>query len=181
MEIPGPIMYKPEPIGLGGFYNTFTSMQIVTDVDKRRVVPGYDLENGSVLKIEAEIEFSATGTPTLALAIFYGTAAVLLASGQLVAVATGPAAWISQLEYRGKVLSLGTGGANIGQIHGVMVEDRYSSLTAFAGTPAPITAAARTVNIDTTVNKEIGIAAQWGTSNVANTLRVLNFTCLRMS
>lgn len=177
MEIPGPIMYKPEPIGLGGFYNTFTAMQIVTDVDKRRVIPGYDLEVGSVMELEAEVEFSTTVAPTLALAFFYGTAAVLLASGQLVATGSGAAAWVSKIKYRGKVLGIGTSGS----IHGHMIEDRESSLTAVGSTPAPITAAARTVAIDTTVNKEIGVAAQWGTSNVANTLRVLNFTALRLS
>jgi hypothetical protein len=182
MEIPGPIMYKPEPIGLGGFYNTFTAAQIITDVDKRRVIPGYDLEVGSTIELEADIEFSTTGAPTLAVGFFYGTAAVLLALGQLVATGSGAAAWSTNIKYRGKVLSIGTGGANIGQIHGVMTELRESSLTAL-GTPvpAPITAAARTVSIDTTVNKELGVAAQWGTSSASNTLRVLNFTAQRTS
>jgi len=178
---PGPINYGPNPVGLGNFYNTFTALQIITDVDKRRMVPGGDLEVGATLKFEAEVEFSTTGVPTLAVGFYWGTAAVMLALGQLVATGSGAAAWITSMEYRAKVLSIGTGGAGIGQIHGHMLEDRESSLTAVGSTPSPITALARTVNIDTTVNKEIGVAAQWGTSSVSNTIRVLNFTALRLS
>lgn len=152
----------------GAAFNTFTAFQ---DIGPQPpiVLPANTLEVGSEIRIEAWGEFSNTGTPTLGLGLFYGTSAVSLGTGTAITTVTTAVSWPWHIEYIGRVRSVGTAGSIVGQ----GCWELGVSLTAF-GTKQALspTLAGRTVAIDTTAAKTIGVGAVWGTSNVANTIKV---------
>lgn len=152
----------------GSPFTTFTAFQDVTP-DPPIVLPGNTLEVGSEIRVEAWGAFSTTGTPTLGLGLFYGTAAVALGSGTPLTAITGATAWPWHLEYAGRVRSVGTAGSIVGQGSWEL----GISLTAFSVRQALAPSlAARTVAIDTTTAKEIGVGATWGTSSASNSITV---------
>jgi hypothetical protein len=152
----------------GAAFTTFTAFQDVTP-DPPILLPANLLEVGSELHVEAWGEFSNTGTPTLGLGIFYGTAAVALGSGTPLTTITGAASWPWHLEYMGRVRSVGTAGSIVGQ----GIWELGISLTAFSVRQALAPSlATRTVAIDTTTQKEIGVGATWGTSSGSNSIKV---------
>ena len=53
-----------------------------------------------------------------------------------------------------------------------------TSLTAYAQSPIPITLALRTVAIDTTIARGIGVCATWGTSSASNSIKVYKHNLL---
>lgn len=160
----------PQPNARGAAFNTFTTAKCVSPTPLA-VTYANELKVGTKLQLEAVGEFSTTGTPTMRLGFAYGMTAggllstgVALAASDLVATGSGAVAWAWHLNYWGIVTAVGA----TGTIYGSGTLDLASSLIAMATKPIPITAAARSVTIDTTVMKTWGVFAEFGTSSVSN-------------
>lgn len=147
-------------------YATSTTLTDVSPAPQI-TVPANVLETGSEIEITAQGQFSTTGTPTLLLGFYYGgVAGAALAASSAITTGSAAAAWPFMMQYRGIIRSIGTAGSIKG-------EGRLylgTSLTAFAVSAIPVTAATRAVTIDTTAAKTITVGAQWGTSSASNTL-----------
>ena len=172
----------PFPTAVGATFGTFTTKQDISPVPCPVILP-YQLRVGTKIKIEAEGEWSTTGTATFTPGIYYGvtldasTGKPLAITGTLAdagaqSVVSG-AAWPWRMEWRGLVTALGTAGSVVGQGD---IEAALTSLTAFTSTAIPITQALRTVAIPTTGPLVIGICAACGTSSASNTIKVNNFS-----
>jgi hypothetical protein len=170
----------PFPKSLGTAKTTFTSYQDVAGIasDQSSLpasLPG-DLKRGTKIQVEAFGEFSTTGTPTLQIGGIYGAtpgAAGGTAFAQSAAITTGSAAaaWSWHYNAWGLITQVGSSGTLV--IMGIL--DLGTSLTAFASSAAPVTAAARTVTVDTTTQKLWGLGAAWGTSSASNSITVYGF------
>jgi len=165
--------------------NTFTTKRDVSPLPIPRI-PAGTLFTGDVIKIEAEGEYScATGviaTPGLHLGTYLDdgvtpTVVTDIALASAITTGTTPVAWPWRMEWRGKVLKTGAAGTMIGE--GDI--EFGTSLIAFAGTPIPITAALRTVAINTTVDNRIGVSWTWNASAAGNTVTTYNITCQRLN
>jgi len=55
------------------------------------------------------------------------------------------------------------------------------TLTALTATAIPVTAALRTVTLDTTLPRAVGVCATWSASNAANTVKVHNSSVLLLN
>lgn len=166
----------PFPSVAGAAFGTFTTNQDVSPVPLPTVY-GNELRPGSKVYCSAHGEFSTTGTPTLALGFTYGAVAgaaggVNLALSSAITTGSGAAAWPWYMVYEGTVLTVGASGTIIGG--GVLYFG--TALTTYSVVPIPITQALRTVTIDTTVAKLIGVCATYGTSSGSNTVKVNGFT-----
>lgn len=159
-------LLDPHHTGRGSAKNTFTAIQ---DVSPAQLPQSYanELKLGTKIDIEAYGEFSTTATPTLAIGVYYGAVAQVWNSGTIT-TGTGAAAWPWHLRWSGIVTTVGSSGVIYG--HGIL--DLGTSLTAFASSAIPTTAAARSVTVDTTNPKSWGIAATWGTSSASNSITV---------
>jgi hypothetical protein len=163
------------PVAIGPAYNTFTTRQDVSPrgagIGELPTIQGGTLGFGSSITIEAEGEFSTTGTPTLALGFYIGTAAAaittVIAESSVITTGSGAASWPWHMEWKGLVTATGTAGSVTGQ--GWL--DLGTSLTASTRTPIPITLALRTFTWDTTIARSIGVCATWGTSSVSNQIK----------
>jgi hypothetical protein len=170
----------PFPKSLGTAKTTFTSYQDVAGIasDQSSLpasLPG-DLKRGTKIQVEAFGEFSTTGTPTLQIGGIYGAtpgAAGGTAFAQSAAITTGSAAaaWSWHYNAWGLITQVGSSGTLVSM--GIL--DLGTSLTAFASSAAPVTAAARTVTVDTTTQKLWGLGAAWGTSSASNSITVYGF------
>ena len=166
---------------IGAAFNTFTTRQFIDPLPVPVLLP-YQLRPGSRIKIEAEGQYSTTGTPTLVLGVALGIVGatgalatpIVLAESSAITTPSGAAAFQWRMEYRGLVTLQGTAGS----ITGTGSLEYGTSLTAVTTLPVPITLALRTVAIDTTISRGIGVVATWGTSNAANTLTVYNVTAI---
>jgi hypothetical protein len=97
----------------------------------------------------------------------------VLASGTPVTTVTAAAAWPAHAEWDGRVRSVGTAGTINGQGQWFL----GTALTAYGTTQAmPVTAAARTVTIDTTAATAVAPGAAWGTSSASNTITVNRYS-----
>jgi len=167
----------PFPVAIGAAFGSFTARQDVSPQPLPFVQAG-KLRLGAKIKIEAEGEFSTTGTPTLVLGLYIGTVAgaitTVLAESSAITTGSGAAAWPWRLEYRGIITAMGVSG----QIVGMGNLELGTSLTAISSVPIPITAALRTVTWDTTIARAVGVCATWGTSSASNTVRTLNHSVL---
>jgi len=177
--VTGPV--GPFPTAIGASFGTFTARQDVSPLPLP-VVQAYTLRLGTKIKIEAEGRFSTTGTPTLALGFYIGTAAgaitTVIAESSAVTTGSGAAAWSWRLEYRGLFVgTLGTGCQLVG--NGTL--ELGTSLTAHASTPIPITDALRTIVWDTTIPRAIGVCATWSASSASNTVQTLNHSVLLLN
>jgi hypothetical protein len=171
-------LLDPFPNARGAAANTFTTAKDVSPT----ALPSLDanmLKLGSKVELEAFGEFSTTGTPTLQIEFLYGVAAGALAStGVIVAAsgailtASGAASFPWHVKWVGTVTAVGTSGV----IYGQGILDLGTTLIAFASSSLPVTAAARSVTIDTTVAKTLGVGAAWGTSSASNSITVDVFT-----
>lgn len=168
----------PFPSARGAAFNTFTTAKDVSPVPLPKLAAD-ELKLGSKLELEAYGEFSAATGVTLQLGFHYGVAAgalsstgVILAASGAIVVGTTPAAWPWHLKWVGIVTAIGA----VGSIYGQGVLDLGTSLTAFAASAAPVTAAARAVAIDTTVAKNLGVLAAWSASAAGNSVTVDHFT-----
>lgn len=150
----------------GAAFGTFTTFQDVSPTP-RPMIFGGQLRVGSKIELEAWGEFSTTATPTLSLGFYFGTVAVILAQSSAITTGSGAAAWPWHLKWCGTVAAVGTSGSIVGG--GLL--DLGTSLIAQTTVPIPITQAARTVTVDTTVNKELGVGAAFSASSASNTVK----------
>jgi hypothetical protein len=156
----------PHAVARGTAKTTFTAIQ---DISPTPLPQSYanELKLGTKIVVEAVGEFSTTGTPTLAIGVYYGAVAQVWNSGTIT-TGSGAAAWPWHLRWNGIVTTVGSSGVLYG--HGIL--DLGTSLTAWSPSSVPVTAAARSVAVDTTAAKSWGIAATWGTSSASNSITV---------
>lgn len=157
----------------GASFSTFTTFQTISPAPGI-VLPANLLEPGSELWLEAEGEYTTTASVTFGLGFFYGTAATIpLAVGTALASGAAATAWPWHAEWKGRVRSVGTAGS----IQGAGWWTIGTSLTTFSAAQAlPVTQALRTVAIDTTLAKEVGVGAVCGTSAAGNSIKVNRFS-----
>lgn len=166
----------PFSIDKGAVFGTFTTKKDVSPLPIPRI-PAGRFDVGTIVKIEAEGEYTcATGivaTPGLYLGTYDDAAGSIpaivtdIALASAITTGTTPTAWPWRMEWRGKVTKTGTAGVLIGE--GDI--EFGTSLIAFASTPIPITAALRTVAVNTTVENRIGVSWTWGTSGAGNNVQ----------
>lgn len=145
------------------------------------VLFGYQVELGTRLRIYAQGELT-TGTTadTLTIGFYYGgVAGVALAAGAAIAVATGGVAETSvpwEMFYMGTIEALGSSGSikGMGRFIGPNIATPLTG--AMSHWPIPQTAAARTVTIDTTANKNITVGTQWSATTGAPTIKCYSLT-----
>lgn len=164
----------------GVAFNTFTAYQDISTTattNPSTKIPANFLEPGCEVWLKAVGHFSNTGTPTLSIGFFWGTAAVPLGQSNLITTTTAATAWPWILEYEGRVRAVGTSGS----IYGQGSLKLGTSLTAITEQFVPVSQALRTSTIDTSIEKVVGVGAQWGTSSSSNTITVEKFTCVVVS
>lgn len=173
----------PHVTARGTAKNTFTSYQDVAGQTNRPdLLPSSyanELKLGTKVHLAANGEFSTTGTPTLGLGFIYGAtpnAAGGVAIGQSTSVTTGSgaAAWPWFMDWYGVVTQTG-GPSSLGVLYGSGILQLGTGLDAFSTRALPPTAAARSASIDTTVQKQWGVGAVWGTSSASNSITVDSF------
>jgi hypothetical protein len=160
-------LLDPHPIVRGVAKNTFTTFADISPAPVPQVYAG-ELKIGSKIDVEAWGEFSTTGTPTLSIGVWYGAVTSNWASA-VAATGSGAASWPWHLHWSAIVTAIS---ASTGTIYGHGILDiSNTGLDNFIPRAVPITAAARQLNtLDTTVLKQIGVGAAWGTSNAANSI-----------
>jgi hypothetical protein len=172
----------PFAIGANVAFSNFTTKQSVTPLPIPSI-PAGKLRAGSIVKIEAEGEYSTTGTPTLVWGLFLGThdgtqtAPTITTDIALSSAITTPsaaAAFDWRLEWRGRVTKTGSSGTIVG--NGTL--EQGLTLTTRSSFPIPITQALRTVTINTTQANAIGVSATWGTASVSNTITTYDISVL---
>lgn len=180
-------LYLTEPVGpfavaSGAAFNTFTTKKDVSPLPIPRIMAG-KLRAGSVVKIEAEGEYSTTATPTLVWGLYLGTHSgeqtaptitTDIALSSAITTPSGAAAFPWRMEWRGKVTKVGSSGSMIG--NGTL--EQGTALTTQASFPIPITQALRTVAINTTVENAVGVSATWSASSASNSITTYNITVL---
>lgn len=181
-------LYLTEPVGPFAAlapvaYNTFTTKRDISPLPIPRI-PAGKLRPGSIIKIEADGEYSTTGTPTLTWGLYLGTHDGLttstptittdIALSSVITTPSGAAAFDWRLEWRGRVTKTGATGSIVG--NGTL--EQGTSLTARSSFPIPITQALRTVAINTTIDNFIGVSATWGTSSASNTISTYDLSVL---
>lgn len=143
---------------------TFTTLADVPLVPQV-TIPANFLEVGMTLRISAQGNWSSTGTPTFQWGFYYGgVAGAALAAGPAATTASGAASNPWSMEYWGRIRAVGSSGSIVGQ----GVQRNPTSLTAWSIIPVPVTAAARTVTIDTTTAKTITVGAACSASSGSN-------------
>lgn len=163
----------PFPPAASAAFNTFTTKQNVTTLGYVPVILAGRLRAGSKLWVGARGNFSTTGTPTLSLGFWLGTRALAmtidLAISSLITTGSGAASWPWIMEWQGLCTKADVAGTLLGQ--GEL--QLGTSLTAFgAEVPIPITAALRTVAVDTTIERAIGVSAAFSASSASNQVQV---------
>lgn len=170
-------IYLCEPVGpfadsVSTAFNTFTTKQNVTTAGNVPVIQAGRLTPGRKLHVAARGNFSTTGTPTLSLGFWIGTRALAmtidLAISSLITTGSGAAAWPWMMEWDGICTAAGTSGSVIGQ--GWLCLG--TALTTISTVPIPITQALRTVAIDTTIERAIGVSAAFSASSASNQVQV---------
>jgi hypothetical protein len=126
------------------------------------IIPGGVLINGSKLFMEADLEMTSTSaTPTLTLGFYMGSVGGAIGSATAIvvsaanALSASAAAWPITLRYKGTIRTLSP---SAGVIQGTAELLYSTSLTAWASTPLPQTAAARTVStLNTNQNNQLDV------------------------
>lgn len=145
------------------------------------IIPGGALIAGSRLMIEIDMEeTSSTGVSSnLTTGIYIGAvggaigSATLIAATAATALASSAAAWPIKLRYRGTIRSLSPSAAVI-QGTGELLFP--SSLTAWATTPFPATAAARTVStLNTQQNNQLDVGITLSATTGSPSITVTGF------
>jgi hypothetical protein len=179
LPIAGPL--TPLHIADGASFNTFTTFQDVSPVPQL-VLPQQQMDAGLELFLWADGEFSTTGTPTLSIGFWFNGAAgaaptSILAQSSVITTGSGAAAWPWTAWWRGRLRAIGSSASFKGQGHLIL----GTSLIAESMTPIPVTQALRTVTVDTTANRAVGVGAAWGTSNASNNIICYNLSALAIS
>lgn len=164
---------------IGSSFGTFTTRQDVSPLPLP-ILPANGCSLGTAIKIEAEGEFSTTGTPTLVLGLYAGavgasgggTLTSILAESSAITTGSGAASWPWRMEYRGKIVTVGSSGSIVGCGN----LELGTSLTAITTVPIPITLALRTVTLNTSIANAIGVCATYGTSSASNTVKTYQIT-----
>jgi hypothetical protein len=164
---------------IGAAFASFTSRQDVSALPLP-ILPANAVDKGTMIKIEAEGEFSTTATPTLVLGLYAGavgasgggTLTSILAESSAITTGSGAAAWPWRMEYRGKITLTGSSGT----IVGCGDLELGTSLTASTTVPIPITLALRTVTLNTSIANAIGVCATFGASSASNIVKTYAIT-----
>lgn len=128
-------------------------------------LPANILEIGSTLRISAQGNWSSTGTPTFQYGFYFGgILGVALCQGPAATTASGAASNPWSMEYWGRVRATGTAGSIVGS----GFQENPTSLIATTRIPVPVTAAARTVAIDTSAAKTITVGVICSASSGSN-------------
>jgi hypothetical protein len=164
-------------------FNTFTTKQDVSPRPVARILPGM-VRAGSMIKIEADGEYSSLTGAALTLGLYHGThvgdvttaptITADIALSSVITTGTTPAAWPWRLEWRGRVTKTGSSGSMVGC--GTL--ELGTSLIAETSTPIPITAALRTVAVDFSTDRAIGVSATWGASSASNQVMTYDISVL---
>jgi hypothetical protein len=162
----------------GAAFNTFTTFQDVSPTPAI-LLPQQSLEAGMELYLEAWGEFSNTATPTLSLGFWFNTASTVLAQSAAITTTTSAVSWPWHIRWRGRLRV--TTPSTAGSFNGQGSIDLGTSLTAMTSQFMPATAAARTVTVDTTGARAVGVGAAWGASSASNTLKVNLLSVLLIS
>lgn len=158
-------------------FGTFTTFQDVSP-SPPLLIPAQAMNAGLDIFLEAYGNFSTTVTPTLSLGFWWASAATVIAQSSAITTASGAAAFPWHMEWRGRLRLTGTAGSIMGQGNLSL----GTALTTFANeVPIPITAALRTVTVDTTAARAVGVGAAYGTSSASNTVTTDYFSCLLLS
>jgi hypothetical protein len=173
----------PFNTALGAAFGTFTTRKFVDPVPVPVILP-FQLRPGTRIKIEAEGEYSTTGTPTLVWGLGFGAVTgagdmvgstpTVLAESSVITTPSGAAQFDWRMEWRGIVTAVGTAGS----VTGLGTLEQGITLTTRSSFPIPITVALRTVAINTTIHNGVGVIATWGTSSASNTIKVYQCTCI---
>lgn len=163
------------PVAIGPNRNTFTTRQDISargvGIGELPTVQGGVAFYGMQIEVEADGEFSTTGTPTLSIGCYIGTQAgvitTVLAENTAITTASGVTSVPWRLRWRGTFVDTGTAGSVVG--NGELMYG--TTLTAYTLVPIPSTLALRTIAWDTTIARAVGICATWGTSAAGNNIR----------
>lgn len=163
----------PFPTAASAAFNTFTTKQNVITLGNVPVIPAGKLRAGSKLNIEARGNFSTTGTPTLSMGFWIGTRALSMtidvAISSAITTGSGAAAWPWIMRWDGFCTKADVAGTLLGQGWFQI----GTALTTFAAeVPIPVTQALRTVAIDTTIERAIGVSAAYSASSASNQVQV---------
>jgi hypothetical protein len=171
--------YLCEPVSpfhqaAGANFASFTTKQDISPVDLP-VIPAGKLRKGSKLWVRAHGGYSSLTGAVLTLGFWFGTRTGTITGDLSLAGAfttgTTPADWPFWLDWHGVCTATGPSG----QLQGQGQIQFGSSLTAFnAEAPHPLTAALRTVTIDTTIERAIGVSGTWGASSASNIVHVID-------
>ena len=137
------------------------------------ILPADLLEKGSRLILDASGSLNCTSaTPTVILGFYYGgTGGVALAVSGTLAISASETLWPWALHWEGKVRATGSSG----QIVGSGQVFNPTSLSAWTNSPIPITAALRTVTIDTTARKQLSVGCTFSVTTGTPTLVCTDF------
>jgi hypothetical protein len=168
----------PFPEALGAAFNTFTTKKDVSPLPLP-VIKANKLRKGSKIQIVSNGEFTDTATVNLTLGYWFGTRTSTitgdLALSSVISLSASAVGWPWWMEWEGICTGTGASGTLVG--NGKL--QLGSALTTIAAeVPIPITKALRTVTIDTTIERAIGVSATWGTSAAGNEVQVY---CHRVS
>jgi len=171
-------LYLAEPVGpfptaASAAFNTFTTKQNVTTLGNVPVIPAGKMRAGSKLWIRAIGNFSTTATPTLSLGFWFGTRALAMtidiAISTAITTASGAAAFPWMMEWEGFCTKADVSGTVLGQGRLYL----GTALTTFATpVPIPLTQALRTVAVDTTIERAVGVSAAYSASSSSNQVQV---------
>jgi hypothetical protein len=170
----------PFPAAVGATFGTFTARQDVSPQPLPVILPN-QLRIGTKIMIMAEGEFSTTATPTLTMGFYIGTQAgvftTAIAESSAITTASGAAAFPWRMEWRGLVTGVGASGTLVGS--GAF--EIGTALTTSNATPIPITQALRTVAIDCTIARAVGVCATWSVSSASNTVKTINHAVMLLN
>ena len=163
----------PFPIAASATFATFTTKQNVTTLGNVPVIPAGKLRAGSKLYVAARGNFSNTGTPTLSLGFWIGTRALAMTIDLAISTAITTATTVTSvpwiMDWEGFCTKADVSGTLLGQGKLYLA----SALATFnAPVPIPITAALRTVAVDTTIERAVGVSAAWNASSGSNIVQV---------
>jgi len=143
-------------------------------------IPGGTIDPGGFLDVEADLEMtSASATPTLTMGLYIGSVGqaigskTLIAATPAMALSASAAAWPIKLRYKGRITLVS---ATAAVIRGSGELLYGSSLTAWASSPFPVTAAARIVStLNTQQTNEVDIGITLSATTGAPSILCTNF------